>query len=263
MKYFVFFVALFGLSSCEGILNIDLVGDGNRVEVNRITSPYNEIELLDDFIVEISNSSLRSITVIADANLIPYIYTTVEKGRLTISRKDNVNLIPRKPIVVQLNVSNLLQIENFGSGNIVIDSLSYDMLTITSLGINKLSANYLNVEELSVSAQGGANIKINGDFQTLLYRQVGSGESLVSGTTTNLSLIQEGSGVVDAYNLRSDSTRVYLFGSGLVYCRAKNNLFANIKGNGRVFYKGFPFIQTDISGEGSLVNDNLLLITHK
>ena len=63
-------------------------------------------------------------------------------------------------------------------------------------------------------------------------------------------------GTLDTYNLISDNVKLDVEQNGHVYTRVENTLDVNILSNGTVYYKGFPSITSDISFQGTLVDEN-------
>ena len=96
----------------------------------------------------------------------------------------------------------------------------------------------------------GAITDINGLYSNLVLTQLGSGETYFSGYTDKLSIIQNGSGKVEALDLEAVNSNITLTGSGLIYCYVTELLNVDIKGSGRVYYKGSPQIQQTVEGEG-------------
>jgi hypothetical protein len=243
------------LTSCEGILNLDLIGDGSRIVQKRSGLIFNEVELASSFILEIYQSERNELFVEADANLLPYIQTTLNRDRLEIRRKDNFNLISRKPIRIKMYTTGFRHLEISDGGTVIIDSMSLDQFSIRSFGVSRLIADKLHIDDLICLSEGGAFTKLTGSFNRFELRQIGSGETIVEGFVDEASLVQEGSGSLDAYNFEIRKATVSLFGSGLIYCNVLDHLNAFIKGRGRVYYIGMPFLESSIEGGGQLIRE--------
>ncbi len=251
-------------NSCEGILKLDLVGDGNKIIQNRFVSnvkekellnSVKEVELIENFILNIVQSVTRELYVEADSNLMAYIETIIEKERLIIKRKDNYNLSPRRPINLVLAVEDLKAILVSDGGRVNCDTLNFETFNIKSYNSSTVTARCLNSNQLNYFSEGGANAKIHGCFNQINIRQIGSGESVLSGSSSTLSVSQEGSGKVDALELNSGNANIILYGSGLVFCAVKDKLNVKIKGKGRVYYIGNPSLTSSVEGGGILLKD--------
>ena len=68
--------------------------------------------------VQIAYGNSNSVTVEADENLLPYIETTVENGKLSIKSKKNVNLKSSSKMNVYVSMTKINSLQLSGSGNI-------------------------------------------------------------------------------------------------------------------------------------------------
>jgi hypothetical protein len=250
-------IVFIGLGSCDGILNVDVVGDGNRVVRSRNVSSFSKIYLDTEFVVELKSGDTQSVEVECDSNLLLYVTTEVVNNLLTISRKPNFDLFPRQPIYVNVVVPSLTSVEVMGGGKISADTLVNESLDLTLLGVSEFYGRYLDCTLLAIFNEGSTHLNINGNFRKLELKQKGSGEVLLSGTGENLELFLEGSGKIDAAALAMPLADVKLYGSGLIFCYASEVLNAFISGNGRIYYYGSPStIEKEISGEGLILSGN-------
>lgn len=232
-------ILLVMLASCEGILNIEVVGDGKSVEPQeRVHPSFTSIEFYDDFTLQVRQGENQQVQVQADANLLSYIHTEVVRGTLLIRRLPNYTLIPREPVVITVTTSRLDLLEVFGDGRVYIDSLKTDLSDLKFYARSSVKASGLEVDHLKVWSNGGGVIDLEGNFGEFQLRQVGSGSIIVRGHADKARLIQEGSGKIEAGDLAADYLNVGLNGSGLVYCRSLSYLGIEIEGSGRVFYRG-------------------------
>ena len=76
--------------------------------------------------------------------------------------------------------------------------------------------------------------------------------------TLNINII--GAGNVEAYNLEVDTCYVTVTGAGNCRVRVNGLLEVIITGTGIVFYKGHPTIGISITGTGSVIDDNALVL---
>ncbi len=255
-RFLIFSISIFAvfLWSCEGILKLELTGDGNIIVQNRYINSINEVELTEDFLLEIIQSDTRKLKVEADSNLMSYIETIVEKEKLIIQRKSNFALSPRKQVKITLMVESLEKVVAT-SGIIVCDTLNFKNFEINSFGSADVTSRCIISSYFYYYTEGGTSGLLNGCFGTFKIRQVGSAESTLSGSAENLQIIQEGSGKVEAYKLKVPDVSISLFGSGLVFCKATEQLKVDIKGKGRVYFVGSPLVISTIEGGGALIQD--------
>lgn len=242
MRYTYLTILLLFLVSCEGILNLEIVGDGNFVSADRDKlARFSEIEFYDAFELEIRQSDhegLQEVTVQADANLVRYITTVVNDDRLTIQRLPNYDLFPRKPIRVIVHTDLVRKIEVYGNGLVLLDSLEVNKLELNVYSRATVKMSGLRVDDLSVLSNSGGTIHMDGQFENFVFRQAGSGHAYLAGSAIDSEVIQEGSGIVDALDFFTDNIKVSLFGSGLIYYNSVAYSSVTINGSGRVYYSG-------------------------
>jgi hypothetical protein len=241
------------LVSCEGILNLEVIGDGNLVSpVRRNLNAFSEIEFYDAFELEIHHSTRQEVSIQADSNLLRYITTEVIDDRLIIQRLPNYDLFPKKPIRILIYSPDIREIDVYGSGSVTADSLKADRLELNIYSRARVSMKSLEVNSLSVLSNSGGSLFVDGWYDKLFFRQAGSGHAELKGGARDAQIIQEGSGVVEARSLFTDSVFVRLFGSGLIYFRSGEYSSVSIEGKGRVYFSGSDPQQTSIEGGGSL-----------
>ena len=260
-KLFVGIIVLFFTTislSCEDILKLNVAGDGNIVvDSLRWRNGFNirELELTDDFILEIYQSETPALYIEADSNLMAYIKTDFIRNRLILRRQSDHFLKPSKNIIVRLFINNLSLIEIWNRGIVVCDTLRNTTLSVNSYGKSKFSCNNVEVENFFFRAESGTIVDIKGNFIYLDYTQIGSGESNIYGNVETFRLLQEGSGKIEAFNLEANVAFVTLKHSGLIYCHVSNFLTVEINGTGRLFYRGSPEIEIVDGEEGVFRSD--------
>ena len=239
--------------SCEDILKLNITGDGNIITDSlRLRNNFNikELELTDNFILEIYHSEKPALYVEADSNLMSYIKTDFLRNKLTIRRQSDHNLKPSRKIIIRLFTDNLSSIDIWNRGAVICDTLITNTLSINIYGKSKFKCKNILVDNLLVKAESGAIADISGDFTFLDFAQTGSGETYLGGSVETLKLKQEGSGKIEALDLEANVAFVSIINSGLIYCNVSTFLDVVINGTGRVYYKGNPEINESITGTG-------------
>jgi hypothetical protein len=246
------------LSGCEGILKLDVVGDGNSISTKRNLAGIENIkavELQDYFILEIYQSDTRELYVECDANLNGYIETEVEKERLIINRKNNFELSSRNPLKLQLYIDSLDAVYIYNEGVLLCDTLNFDHFEIINYGASSVISRFIAADRFTYFSEGRSKANLNGSFNDLKVRQIGSGETIISGNANTFTVIQEGAGKVEAYGLSVSAADVALYGSGLIFCKPDDLLHVKIVGNGRVYYMGNPQTTASVEGGGLLFKE--------
>lgn len=121
----------------------------------------------------------------------------------------------------------------------------------------------LQKDDLNIEILGQADVKINN------FEKVKNLEINISGTATidalsnfrnlnelNINII--GSGTYNGYLLEANTCNIRFSKSGTGSCKVsvKENLNINIEGNGEVFFKGSPEVNSVMEGSGFVLNQN-------
>ncbi|MFO7999847.1 MAG: head GIN domain-containing protein [Marinilabilia sp.] len=250
--------ALFVFSvSCEEILNIDVVGDGNLAGENRILPDFTSVYLDTDFKVYLTSGDEYGVEVEADSNLLQYINTEVTGGVLTISSNPNFDVQPRHPVSVYLRVPDGFSgVEVINGGKIEADSLYTDSLDVRLYGVSSFSGKRME-SPVKLFLEGSTRISMEGEFEDLIIRQRGSGNINLEGTSGFGDVLLEGSGKINAKNMKIDDADIRIYGSGLVFCDVSGFLKARVDGSGRIYYYGTPGkLEKEVVGDGLIVPAN-------
>lgn len=214
-------------------------GNGVTKKETRTVNDYTSLASSGSMDVQISYGNSNSIIVEADENLLPYIETTVEDGKLLIRSKKNININSRSKMVVYVTMNRITSLQLSGSGN-----------------INGEGA-FTNNGKTIIGISGSGNIKLKFDsFKELELAIAGSGNmDLKSGNSTNsISAAISGSGNIDCADFGTNDVDARISGSGNVKVFVSGDIDAKISGSGNVFYKGNASnISSRSSGSGKVV----------
>lgn len=251
LKYIIGAGIVLLFSSCDEILNVEIVGDGNTLSETRNVASFDEINLSAGFEIVLSNGE-SSLAVQADSNLLSYIETEVVNNQLLVAVKSNFQIVPRKPVRIYIKVSDdLNKLEVTGGGAIVADSLFVNELEVSVYGVSSFRGDTLGCSFLNLYSEGSTNVNIKGTFQNLAIRQIGSGNVSMRGKTDRGVIVLEGSGMIDNHLLLTEDVDISIYGSGLVFCHVLGSLSASIDGSGRIYYYGEPSsLEKNIVGKG-------------
>jgi len=213
-------------------------GDGNLKKETREVSNFTSLSSQGSIDVQIAYGTSNTIEVEADENLLPYIETKVEDGKLTIRSQKNINLKSRSGIIVHVSMTSIHSLFQSGSGN------------IDGSGV------FSNDGKTEIRVSGSGNIKLEfGTFNDIALFVSGSGNiNLKGNTANNVTVAITGSGNIDCSNVSSNDVDVKISGSGNVKVNAEKSIVAKISGSGNVFYKGNATnISSKISGSGKVI----------
>lgn len=197
-------------------------GNGIVKKETREVSNYNSLASQGSMDVEIAYGNANNIIVEADENLLPYIETVVQDGKLFIRSKKNVNLRAKSKMVVYVSMTKINSLQLSGSGN-----------------INGEGA-FSNPGKTEIGVSGSGNIKLGFEsFGELGLALSGSGNiDLKSNATKNISAAISGSGNIECSSISSNDVVATISGSGNIKVNASHSIDAKISGSGNVFYKG-------------------------
>jgi hypothetical protein len=212
-------------------------GNGQLKKETRTAGAFTKVASSGSWDVMIAYGAENSIQVEGDENLLSYIETKVEDGKLNIRNKKNSNIRSRNKIVVYVILPTLTGVYLSGSG---------DMIG---------KGNFSNDGKLSLAVSGSGNIKLEiNNAKSVDCSIAGSGKIEVSGKAETLLTSISGSGSVDAYSLYTNEVTARISGSGNAKVFANKTIDASISGSGDVRYKGAPeSIQKKTAGSGRVV----------
>jgi len=203
------------LSACTFTLSYEEGSGRLEKEVRRISSVERiSFEGIGNLII--TQGATTSLEVEAEDNILPRIVTEVRGDRLEIGfdtdRWENI-IRPTRPITFFLQVENLSELSLSGLGNVELEGIETDRLTVRLSGAGSIDA---------------------------------------SGEVTRQDINVSGAGSYDAGDLESEEVTVNLSGAGNAVVWATGSLDISISGLGSVRYYGDPVVQQSITGLGSI-----------
>jgi Putative auto-transporter adhesin, head GIN domain len=213
-------------------------GNGQIKKETTEVSNYTSLASMGSMDVQIAYGNSNSVIVEGDENLLPYIETSVENGKLTIRSKKNVNLKSTSKIIVRVSMTKINSLQLSGSGNI------------------NGSGAFTSDGKTDIGVSGSGNLKLDFDsFKDLDLSVSGSGNiDLKSSETNSISAKVSGSGNIDCSSISSKDVDAKLSGSGNIKVYANNSIDAKISGSGNVYYKGnAQNISSKVAGSGKVL----------
>ena len=189
-------------------------GSGVAAVQMRDVAAFDSVELAGSNNVVIRVGEKQSVVVRADDNLLDRVTTEVQSGKLVIGNLPG-SFTTKSPMSVAVSVPTLDALTLTGSGNIVVDGIEAENLTVTLPGSGTLTG---------------------------------------SGTATRLDVTVSGSGTVQFTRLVANDVRAVVSGSGSILVTATERLDASVSGSGAVLYTGNPQDVTKrVTGTGAIV----------
>ena len=233
-------IALFALTCFNSFAQRweTIKGNGQIKKETREVGDYTSLASQGSMDVQIEYGNANSIVIEADENLLPYIETIVENGKLSIRSKKNVNLKSSSKMTVVVSMTKINSLQLSGSGNI------------------KGSGAFTNDGKTDIGVSGSGNLALDFDsFKDLDLSVSGSGNiDLKSNATNSINAKVSGSGNIDCSSISSKDVEAKLSGSGNIKVYASNSIDAKISGSGNVYYKGdAQNITSKVVGSGKVL----------
>ena len=195
----------------------EINGSGNLITESRDVDVFSKVSSEGVFDVTITQGGPQSVEITADDNIMNKVKTRVISDELQLYLDDDYNY-SGITIQAQISAEALNGIMNSGVGNMVI-----------------------------------SNVNENADFS---IDNFGTGNITIEGSAASLSVLNEGTGNISAFDFFVENCSIDIEGSGSVEINCSDNLDISIEGSGNVYYKGNPSINTSISGSGSVIDAN-------
>ncbi len=213
-------------------------GNSQIKKETREVSSFTSLTSQGPMDVQIAYGNSTSVTIEADENLLQYIETPVEDGRLVIKTKKGINLKSSSKMTVHVSMTKINSLQLSGSGNI------------------KGSGAFTGDEKTDISVSGSGNLALDFDtFKDMDLSLSGSGNIDLKGSAANsIDAKISGSGNIDCSNTSSKDVDAKISGSGNIKVYASNSIEAKISGSGNVYYKGdLQNINSKVVGSGKVL----------
>lgn len=224
----IFLLLAISFSGCQNFVT----GEGPVMDIKKNVDNFSKFDLQIDAEVNITQGATNNVVITAQNNIAEAIYAKVSGNKLKIYA--NKNLITAEPIVINITMSSIEEIEISGSG------------IIRSKGV-------INAPELDLEVSGSGKIFFNTVCNKIETDISGSGEVHLKGSSIDSELNISGSGKLEAFDFATQTSKIEISGSGNADVTVSQNLTANISGSGNVNYKGNPAkVKSDVNGSGTI-----------
>lgn len=208
-------------------------GSGRIAEESRPLAGFGALKVAGGVDVELRASGRESVTVRADADVVPLIETRVDRGTLVIGTARGASFgTQRRPRVV-VEFVQLGELSVAGAGDVRADRVRGDTFAVSVAGSGDVRVDALDVNSLGVVLAG-------------------SGDFTAAGRADEQGFRIRGSGDVRARDLVGRGVKVSIAGSGDALVHATEELEVAIAGSGDVVYRGTPRITKSIAGSGTV-----------
>lgn len=223
-------------AGCGSIDNKENVkGNGQVTSENRNAGGnFTGVYTRGNFNVFVTIGNTAAIKIEGESNILPYIETYVESGKLVVQSKDNVSLNTIQPVKVYITTPQLNKIESEGMGDIVGETPITD------------------ASKIELQLKGNGNVNLDVDAPEVEAIIGGTGSIQLKGQTKNFDCKIMGNGSLSAFDLQTEETKLTILGNGGADVSTSVKLDVTIAGNGNVRYKGNVTPNKTITGNGNI-----------
>ena len=223
--------------SCSAQWGKSIKGNGKQVTEKRNVGDYDALAVSGWFDVDLVGGQEGELTVEGEENLLQYLITEVENGKLVIKVKKGVNLKPSNwndGIRITVPVEDIDAVSMSGSGDIV-------------------GKTTIKTSNFKTAMSGSGDITLDIESDRMTAAMSGSGDMNLSGKTRDFEATISGSGDIRAYDLEANNVEATISGSADIKVTAKETLKARVSGSGDISYRGNPKkVDTKTSGSGDI-----------
>jgi hypothetical protein len=241
MRRYIFLLLTlsFFLGGCRYMWGKRVTGNGVIRTEERTVSDFKNVEVSGAIKVYVSQGPVKPVRIEGDENLLQYIEIRQLGDRLEVGTRRGFNLHPSGDMKIYVTAPVYNEIEVSGACDII--------------GMMKI----VNPENLSLSASGAGNIKMEVDAPKLSAEITGSGSIDLKGQTKDADLQLSGAAEAHCYELLSETTKIDITGAGSAEVYASVKLDASVSGAGSVNYKGNAAeVKQHVTGAGSVSKVN-------
>ncbi|MFH1321764.1 MAG: DUF2807 domain-containing protein, partial [Bacteroidota bacterium] len=212
-------------SSCKKENEGDcFISTGEIIKKEVSTGEFSEIDVYDNINLLITQDTFNNVVIEAGENLIPFIITQVEDGRLTIRNNNRCDLVrsyKKKEVNVFATTNGIKRIIHNGYGWIKnTDTLINDAI------------------DISVNSYGDVELTVKVNYSHIDTHS--GGDIILKGTSLLNGFWTSGNNWVRCSELITDTTYLDASITGNCYVNATKKLDVKIHSSGDVYYSGNP-----------------------
>lgn len=200
----------------------------------REVASFNKVELNGNFIVYLQNSSVCSLSVEGDEDILNMVLTEVENSTLRIGYMNERYNNMDQPVIVNIGVNDLQEL----SGQKAVKVITTDVFLFN---------------HLKMDFAGAVNLEMELHGQSVTGVFAGASSIDLKGKVDSLNFDIPGAGKMRAFELEARKVELNLAGAGKADIFVTEQLRVNMAGACHVSYKGTPSsVYSNISGIGRL-----------
>lgn len=218
-------------SACN--INIGENGNGNVVtEEREVTADFTEVRGSTGLEVYLTQGAENKIVVVADENLLQYIQTNIEDGKLNVKTSHNIGRSKSKKVHVTYKELNNIE---------------------ASSGAEVIGNSVIKSQNLSLRSSSGAELTVEVFAQNLIAKSSSGSDLEVSGKATSLNADASSGSELDAKKLLVINCKAEASSGAEVTVNVKEKLETSASSGGEINYFGNPVsVNSNKSSSGSV-----------
>lgn len=216
--------------------NERIKGNGKVVTESRNTADYDRIVTTGSWDVTLVKGKEGKITIVGEENLMDYIITKVENGKLVVKVEKGIQIRPSygKGIKITIPFEQISGMSLIGAGDVI-------------------SKDKIESENFKASITGSGNMNLLLESNSTKATVTGSGDIFLEGSCATFKCVISGSGDIHAYPFKAQDLTATISGSGDIEAYVSNSLKARVSGSGDIDIKGKPKQEdSKVSGSGDI-----------
>ena len=201
---------------------------------------FNGISVSSGIDLYLTKGNTEALNIQSDASTLKEIDVVQNNGMITIRFKDHFNwnrILSSKPVKAYLNYKTLLSIKASGGSDVYTQNL-------------------LDSRDLTLTASGGADLKLQISCSNLSVQISGGSDADLTGRAENMVVSLSGGSDLNAYNLMVSSAKVNASGGADAKVSVSRALDANATGGSDIYFKGNPAVRKNDSKSGDVKRVN-------
>ena len=220
-----------------------VVGQGRYVSHTLSKLPaFNAVEVRGDAEVDFMQHANASVTVSGRENLVDLSDVRVENGVLVVGFKRPVHIRGEHHLRVAVSAPELNTVSVSQGGEFdVRGSLKTSSLSLSAVQDSEISMDYVQADAVTLSAAGRSEVELNRVQAGRINASAADRADVdLSGQVEEVTLVNDGSGEIDADDLRAVQAHATTNASGKIKVYATDALYAQANARGKIEYKGYP-----------------------
>ena len=222
------------LSSCGGMFEKRVRGNGNVSSDTRSTGSFDRVETSGAIDVYVRQDSSTSVRIETDGNLLELVDVHADGNVLHIHERDGYNLRSTRGIKVYVSSPTYNGFDASGASSFV--------------GETPINSS----QRINIDLSGASSAKLELNAPDVVADLSGACSVDLRGKTKNVDLEGSGASEFKCGDLLAENVDVSISGAGEADVYASVKLDASVSGAGSIRYKGNPTVNQRTSGAGSV-----------